>query len=235
MLSLLVASNALFSQSELHQVIAKNGLIVREAPERTANQIGKLSFQSIVSITEKTDQGAEIEDEGVLKKGIWVKVALKLSGDGSLEGYVFDAYLKPYDAFIYAYPDTASLKRAVLDGNYTESLAYLYLKANYEQSSRKEPLEYAEWDSGSVCAFQQKFNPDIQYYYWECKEAKGSTESLVLPKMELPKARQFVETLFYNKDNSWTSDFNYEADGVGCYYEIVQTATDTRIEIFCGC
>ncbi len=86
-------------ENKLRYVWAKSGLVIRDAPSKEGKRIGKLAYGDSISIVETTDfrnliKVLEVEDESksVIKdlylKGIWVKVRR-----GSVEGFVFDAYL----------------------------------------------------------------------------------------------------------------------------------------------
>lgn len=233
-LVLIFAISSLFPQGDSFQVIAKSGLIVRDEPSRSGERIAKLPYLSEVKIMEVTDQQAEIEDGGSLKKGNWVKIAFGQGSNQVKGGYVFDAYLRRKGDFILIIPDTVRLKKQVYAREYAGSLAYIYLKTYYEKASPQKPLEYFGGDTEKVCSFRQEFKQEISYYHWDCRE-NGANESITFPKMELKEVKEWLETLFYDKANSWTSDYNYEADGVGCYYEIKQTDRHTIIEISCGC
>ncbi len=133
-------------------------------------------------------------------------------------------------------PDTAKLNKLFIKKNYTQSVGYLYLKTYYKAISGKDSIQYHELNAKAVCAFKQRFEKDIQYIVWACKEAGGISETIVFPKMELKVAKAFVHKLFYEAlNNTWTSEYTYEPDGAGCYYKIIQTDTQTIIEIYCGC
>ena len=59
------------------------------------------------------------------------------------------------------------------------------------------------------------------YYYEDCDEEGGMTERITLPLMDITEVRKWIETLFYDPYNTWTSPMSYEPDGAGCYYEII--------------
>lgn len=133
-------------------------------------------------------------------------------------------------------PDTTKLIliEDVLD--YSESLGYLYLKEYYRVTSTKDSVEIYDWDpDGGICAFQQAFEFGIHYKLRQCKEAGGIAETITFPKTETTEIKKFIELLFYDDSNKWTDEYKYEPDGAGCYYEVIQNATSTTIEIYCGC
>lgn len=137
--------------------------------------------------------------------------------------------------FILHTPDTLKLKELLKNRQWSESLSYLYLINYYEKDSTKDSIKYYEWDSKSICSFNQKFKNGIKYSVWECKEAGGISETIELPKLELKKVQQFIELLFFEDVNSWKSKYKYEPEEAGCYYEIKQLSEKTIIDIFCGC
>ena len=136
--------------------------------------------------------------------------------------------------FALAKPDTASLKQLEAQGDYVESLTYLYLKANYQPAAR-DSVSYYTWDKETPCAFTQKFDSGISYKVWNCEEGKGRQETLTIPKMPLTALKRFIETLYYEKDNSWTTPLLYGPEEVGCFYDITEAEQTIRIDIYCGC
>lgn len=138
--------------------------------------------------------------------------------------------------FILHLPDTSMLKKHQKEREWKETLTYLYLRNYYTSISKKDSIEYYEWNSKSICSFNQSFEGKIKYSVWECKEAGGISETVEFPKLDLDLTKKFIETVFFDKGNSWTSEENkYEPDGAGCYYEIKQRKEKTIIEIYCGC
>lgn len=137
--------------------------------------------------------------------------------------------------FVPATPDTAKLKSLEQQGSYGESLGYLYLMKYYKPISEKDSIIYSEWESNAICSFKQEFEGNIEYEVWHCKEAGGISERLVFPRMENHTAKEFVLKLFYDKWNSWVSEFKYEPDGAGCYFEIEHSENQTSIDVYCGC
>ena len=110
--------------------------------------------------------------------------------------------------------------------------------------SEAELLEVIQWltgytqadlESNAICSFKQEFEGNIEYEIWHCKEAGGISERLVFPRMENHTAKEFVLKLFYDKWNSWVSEFKYEPDGAGCYFEIEHSENQTAIDVYCCC
>ena len=132
-------------------------------------------------------------------------------------------------------PDTTNLKQQQLKNNQQESLGYLYLINNYKKETKKQSVRYYDYDANTMCAFEQTFENHIKYSVYQCDEEGGARESLSFPKTDLKTIKTFVETLFFDKYNTWKTDYKYEPDGAGCYYEIKQLEDKTVIDIFCGC
>lgn len=135
-------------------------------------------------------------------------------------------------------PDTAYLKIQAKKGKYNKSLSYLYLEKYYNINSKKRNIQYSEWDKKNICSFSQEFNYGIKYYKWTCKEDGGITETITFPKMDVKEIQRLVNVLFYDpQNNKWVSLLKYEPkdSGAGCYYEIVESNTDIKLKIYCGC
>ena len=132
-------------------------------------------------------------------------------------------------------PDTLALKKLFGQTDYYESMLYLYLKRNYQATSEKDSIEYSKEKPNRICSFHQTFENEMQYYVWECSIEGGLRESIEFPKVELETVRNFIELLFHDEWNTWVSDYKYEPDGAGCYYQIEQEEKSTIIDIYCGC
>lgn len=149
--------------------------------------------------------------------------------------YALSASLCLAQGFVLAKPDTAKLKTLQEQGNHAESLTYLYLKTYYKPASPKDSVLFDEWDKKRPCAFQQNFQSGISYKVDDCGEGKGLSETVTFPKVNLTALRTFIETLYFEPDNTWVSPLLYEPEEVGCYYEIIETENNVSLEIFCGC
>lgn len=141
----------------------------------------------------------------------------------------------PLTAFVPVSPDTTALKKIWFSDDYTETLGYLYLSTHYPSSNEKDSVEYYNFDEEMICAFYQSFDQGIEYSEHGCAEEGGYQEKYVFPKMDDLVAKEFVNHLFFDPWNTWTSDYSYEAEGAGCYYNIQQSDTTTTIFIWCGC
>jgi len=83
-----------FYGQQLYSVIAKNGLVVRDAPSTTGERVGKIPMAKYVWELEKTQIALSIKDGEERIRGNWMKVEF----NGNLTGYVFDGYLMPVDS-----------------------------------------------------------------------------------------------------------------------------------------
>ncbi len=136
--------------------------------------------------------------------------------------------------FILHTPDTLKLKQIRKSRYGKESISYLYLRNYYDTISVKNSVKYYDWSS-DICSFTQKFKGNINYSVSHCEEGMSIAEVIQLPKLKLKEIRKFIELLYYDSDNKWTSDYIYAPDGAGCSYEIKILKDRTIIEIFCGC
>jgi hypothetical protein len=138
-------------------------------------------------------------------------------------------------SFVPQTPNTKSLKSLEKQGDYSESLGYLYLKQNYTSTSEKDSINYYEWEPYSICSFYQEFQGGITYKLWQCQEGGGRNEQIAFPKMTNKDAMEFVNKLFHNKRNAWISEFQYVPDEPGCGYKIEHSFNQTKLIIYCGC
>lgn len=88
LLTLLIQGAFLFAQKEVY-VSAKNGLIVRNKPNRTAERIGKFNHAEKLNLLQKTGKQIIVIDDGKTIKGEWYKV----DSNNALTGYVFSGFL----------------------------------------------------------------------------------------------------------------------------------------------
>ncbi|MEO0470596.1 MAG: SH3 domain-containing protein [Bacteroidota bacterium] len=230
-----IASTTLSYAQEYARVTAASGLIVRAAPQRNAKRIGKVPFGDQVKQLEKTDQQLHILDEGKSITGKWVRIAHE-----QVCGFVFDGFLTALpDAekaqFQLFMPDTTELIGIKEAPNERQSEHLLYLKQYYQLAGAQDSVTLYDWSEKEVCAFVQDFEFGIHYRYENCSEEGGADEQIILPLTDLSIVRKWIEHSFYAAENVWTSETSYEPDGVGCYYEIIQQADRTVIDIYCGC
>ncbi len=132
-------------------------------------------------------------------------------------------------------PDTAALKTTYPKGDISFSMGYHYLTQAYSITSEKDSVEYYGDSKEFICHFYQTFEHGITYWKSNCSEEGGAQERITFPSLTNEQAKEFVNTLFYEPWNTWTTDLKYEADGAGCYYTIIQEDDQTIIDIWCGC
>ena len=140
------------------------------------------------------------------------------------------------DSFTLIDPDMDLIKKLYDSNNYEFSFAYFYLKENYTSVSR-DSIEYYEYEGEEdrICAFQESFELGIHYSIDECREEGGMGESITFPLVDTMVMKAFIQKMFEDENNTWTDDANYEADGAGCYYNVINTDTTSTISIYCGC
>lgn len=117
-------------------VLAENGLIVRESPDRKSEKIGKLSYGTEVLIIKETGIELEIIDDGKTISGQWIEIQEIV---GKLKGFVFSGYLIGDEIFALAQPNIGKLKKQIKSGENTEVI-YNYLSNNYEPVGEKLEL-----------------------------------------------------------------------------------------------
>lgn len=131
-------------------------------------------------------------------------------------------------------PNVDRLNLLVDVWDYTYSNFYLYLKENYRALQEKDSIRYDPFYE-NICSFNQSFEPGIHYYTKACEEAKGRLERIYFPKIRAEELKIFIERMYDNEENVWTTPFTFEPDGPGCYFSIQQTDQFTVLEIYCGC
>lgn len=151
------------------------------------------------------------------------------------EGVQYDESLLDPTGFELHQPDTVSLYKTWKDQNYSDSKGYLYLTGYYQLAGPQDSVEYYGESQESICHFVQKFQYGITYSLSECSEEGGMQEKIIFPRVDDQIIHDFVNTLFFDPWNTWTTELKYEADGAGCYYNIVQSEEYTTIYIYCGC
>lgn len=142
------------------------------------------------------------------------------------------------EEFKLAKVDTALVNKVYRDLSYMASDLYIYLRLNYNITSTKDSVQYFEGSDeiSEECSFYQELDFNISYHTWNCKEEGGGFEETVkFPKISTQEAGSLINELFYDEWNSWKSEFRYEPEGAGCYYEIKQTENNTIISVWCGC
>jgi hypothetical protein len=138
-------------------------------------------------------------------------------------------------SFVPEDPDTSVLRQFVRSATERTSLAVLYFEKHYPLASKLDSVKYLEGSENEMCFFIKKYALGTAYKLDACAEEGGGGEVLYFPKMKTQEARKFVEKLFFDPENTWQNELNYAPGGAGCYYEIIQTKTQTIIDTYCGC
>lgn len=91
------------SGQSYHIAIAENGLNIRNAPQLSAEKVGKLYFGAKVEIVEKTGIALTVKEAGKDLRGEWVKIRFSnypIQIASVESGYVFNGFLKPIDELL---------------------------------------------------------------------------------------------------------------------------------------
>lgn len=138
--------------------------------------------------------------------------------------------------FVLEDPDTALILKKYKLLDYQQSIAYLYLTTNYK-SIALDSLKHYDYEESEnrFCAFTETFEYNIQYSKDDCSMEGGIGESIIFPLIDTLTMKAFIQKLFEDDNNTWTDNMNYEADGAGCYYNVTNTDTTSKITIYCGC
>ncbi len=137
--------------------------------------------------------------------------------------------------FIPIDPQVEELKIEVEKSDFFYSMGYVYLLKNYLADSQQDSLSFIAEDAENPCGFYHEFKNGIQYTMNQCSEEGGFTEHYSFPKTDRKVMKAFIQKLFYQEENVWTDENTYAPDGAGCYYQIMEKANRTEIEVYCGC
>ena len=137
--------------------------------------------------------------------------------------------------FIPEIPDTNKINLLAEKSNHLESKGYIYLTSFYNINSPIDSVITYEWDSTEVCRFNQEFEYGIEYSLYACSEEGGDSERIAFPKIDEDILQLFIETLFYDPENTWVTEHNYAPNGAGCHYSITESKDKTILNIYCGC
>lgn len=145
--------------------------------------------------------------------------------------------------FVIPKPNIEELEAELNSREFLSDEVYLYLIKNFDSIASKKDLKYYDYDSNSICSFNQGFDKNINYFtYNQCNEEGGSSSILTLPKTDRKSLIIWVEQIFKiyptDIDHSWNSEmtiFRPTDEGAGCYYEIIEKKSSTMVKIYCGC
>lgn len=136
-------------------------------------------------------------------------------------------------------PDVYALKKE-LDRDNSKEIIYTYLFQEYKKIGKKKNIKKYEYNQDEICAFEQEFYGGITYTIDQCPEEGGMNYNIKFPKTDRKTLIDWVELMDNNDlsdvENSWNKN-NYRPtdEGVGCYYTIKETETNSIVEVWCGC
>jgi hypothetical protein len=144
--------------------------------------------------------------------------------------------------FNFIEPNVLELKEKISKVKNTEPI-FNYLKNNYSITSEKFEKQFFEWETSEECAFKQKFNNNIIYSTFDCKEASGTSIELEIPKIKRSDLMTWIEKIYEiekmaNNENVWkenNSKFEPKEAVPGCYFKIEEKIETTFITLYCGC
>ena len=116
-----------------------------------------------------------------------------------------------------------------------------YFEKNYKAVSEKLNVLIDEEMGGVECGYTKKFEFGIEYTYHNCGEARPVKERIILPKVTMTELRKWIEHIndAYPMDikNIWYeggNEYGPEDKEAGCYYNILPSAKNSVIEVWCG-
>ena len=138
-------------------------------------------------------------------------------------------------------PNVPALKKQ-LELDSSKEIIFLYLEEEYIKLGNKNNIKKYEYNQKEICAFEQKFNFDINYTIDQCAEEGGMNYSISFPKVNRTSLMNWIQIMDKNNlsevENSWNTAktiYRPSDEGVGCYYTIKETETNSVVEIWCGC
>ncbi len=137
-------------------------------------------------------------------------------------------------------PDVKTLKKELLDSNYSLNTVLRYFEKNYPSASEKFDIKLDPDFNNAECGFTKKFSPGITYIFYSCGEAQPQKERIILPKVNQMDLKLWIELLYKanatNIKNTWYNKNEYGPTDkeAGCYYTIKQADTESIVSIWCG-
>lgn len=140
-------------------------------------------------------------------------------------------------------PNIDELKAELQHNNFSDDAIYMFLKKQYDSIAEKKNVSHRRiFEETEICSFEQDFENGISYSMYNCSESGGMSISLMLPKTDRNSIIQWVELIYKSSpmdiEHGWNSEktkFEPTYKGVGCYYEIKETESNTIVENYCGC
>jgi len=144
--------------------------------------------------------------------------------------------------FVLKTPNSEKLKQEFVKSNYQMNTILTHLEKNYTVTSGKLDIKLDPDFDNAECGFTKKFKSGIVYTIFSCGEAAPQKEKIFFPKTKTSELKKWIEAIHRSEaednNNKWYKGKNEYApkdEGPGCYYKIIQTKTQSIIDIFCGC
>jgi hypothetical protein len=135
-----------------------------------------------------------------------------------------------------------SIKSVQIESDSLVTSIYAYLIENYKPVSEKTDLSNHSEVTSEVCAFTLQFEHGISYTFKRCSEEGPLEEAIVFPKTDLSSLKKWIEDIHHidspTDSNVWLKErniFQPADDGAGCYYRIISTEENHKVEVWCGC
>lgn len=126
------------------------------------------------------------------------------------------------------------------DENRFEDL-YYYLTDHFKVVGEKKNARYY-YQSEDLCGFDQEFEQNISYSTTSCGEAVGQTTTIHFPRTPQRVLMDWIRQIHATDpelgENTWRENLSkYEPvdQGVGCYYQIRHTKSQSIVTRYCGC
>lgn len=155
--------------------------------------------------------------------------------------FILSYQIQAQETFVLKEVPTQKLKQQFEKSNYQMNIILTYFKENYKATSEKLNIQLDSDFENEECGFTMKFEYGIEYTYRNCGEAKPVEEVIVLPKVEKTRLQKWIENInnAYPMDikNVWyegENEYGPKDEGAGCYYKILPSDKNVRIETWCG-
>lgn len=154
---------------------------------------------------------------------------------------LFIPYIGLSQVFELIKPSSIDTLEVRIDSYRNNDVIYNYLIKNYYNSSEKINVKTFDYEKSTICSFTQYFKYNIKYFADECPEEGGMKSAVTFPKMNDKSVVEWIESIHNNEmgdiENSWNPDKTIfsPTDGAGCSYTIIETDSNTIINIWCGC
>ena len=140
-------------------------------------------------------------------------------------------------------PNSANINKLDEENQYKYETCYYYLIDNFKTKTDKLDKIYFEWNNENICSFKQKFEKEITYYVWQCKEAGGIFVTIEFPDLQTQKLMVWIEQIYsvFKTDGDeyiWKENntrFEPKDSNPGCYFKLRKSENKNIVELYCGC